>query len=605
MKNWWLFTLALLVLLTTAAHAQTFSVLYNFGTKSGDPLDPGFQGIIAQGRDDNFYSTTSNGGTALSGDIFKITPTGSVTGIRNFDGTVECLPLSGLTLGTDGNFYGTTEGCGTTMLGTVFKITPGGSFTVLHNFTNTGDGGIPNAPPIQGTDGNFYGTTHGSLTGGGSGTVYKLTPSGAFTTLFQFDGTHGEFPAAPLVQGRDGNFYGTTEQGGSSGDGVVFKITPAGKLTVLHNFDTTHGADPIGPLIQATDGNFYGTTEKGGTQSSGVVFKITAGGTLTVLHNFSRLTDGGSPFAGLVQATDGNFYGTAASGGSDEFGTIYRIKPTGTFTVLYNFDNTTGASPSVTLVQHTNGILYGDTFVGGTHGQGTFFSLNVGLHPFVSLLSTSGKAGQTIEILGNGLTGTTSVKFGTGSASFHVVSDTYMTAVVPVTGTTGSVTVTTPSGIRVSSKKFRVIPVISGFSPTSGPDGTQVVIHGTGLTQATKVTFGGGQANFTVNSATQITTAVPLNGKTGKIAVTTPGGTAISSGTFTVFSGTLTGSCIVPVGHECATGKPVFGCPQGQPAITPGYVVCGLIQNDVPVDTSRRCQIPNLTLEGYCLRTTQ
>jgi hypothetical protein len=125
MKNWWLFTLALLVLLTTAAHAQTFSVLYNFGTKSGDPLDPGFQGIIAQGRDGNFYSTTSNGGTALSGDIFKITPTGSLAGIHNFDGTVECLPLSGLTLGTDGNFYGTTEGRGTTMWGPYSKSRPG------------------------------------------------------------------------------------------------------------------------------------------------------------------------------------------------------------------------------------------------------------------------------------------------------------------------------------------------------------------------------------------------------------------------------------------------------------------------------------------------
>src|SRR5947208_14424685 len=123
MKNWWLFTLALLVLLTTAAHAQTFSVLYNFGTKSGDPLDPGFQGIIAQGRDGNFYSTTSNGGTALSGNIFKITPTGSLTGIQNFDGTAECFPLSGLTLGTDGHLYCTTEGCRTTMLATIFKIT--------------------------------------------------------------------------------------------------------------------------------------------------------------------------------------------------------------------------------------------------------------------------------------------------------------------------------------------------------------------------------------------------------------------------------------------------------------------------------------------------
>ncbi|HEV2731607.1 MAG TPA: choice-of-anchor tandem repeat GloVer-containing protein, partial [Terriglobales bacterium] len=506
------------VVVAAVVHAQTYTVLYNFGSKSGDPLDPGYQGIIAQGRDGNLYSTTSNGGTTFSGDVFRITPTGSLAGIHNFDGTMECLPLSGLTLGRDGNFYGTTEGCGTSMLGTVFKITPSGTFTVLHNFTNTGDGGIPNAPPIQGTDGNFYGTTHGSLTGGGLGTVYRLTPSGTFTTLFQFDGTHGEFPAAPLVQGRDGNFYGTTEEGGSNGAGAVFKITPAGKLTVLHNFNTTNGADPIGPLIQASDGNFYGTTEKGGTQGSGVVFKITAGGAFTILHNFNSITDGGSPFAGLVQATDGNFYGSAASGGSDEFGTIYRISSTGSFTVLHNFDNTTGASPSVTLVQHTNGILYGAAFVGGTRGQGTFFSLNVGLHPFVSLLSTSGKAGQVVEILGNGLTGTTSVKFGTGSASFNIISDTYMTAVVPVTGTTGPVTVTTPSGIRVSNKKFRVIPVISSFSPTSGTIGAQVVIAGSGLKQTTKVTFGDVTASFVVNSATQVSATVPGGAVTGKIA---------------------------------------------------------------------------------------
>src|SRR5262249_40356044 len=148
------------------------------------------------------------------------------------------------------------------------------------------------------------------------------TPSVKLTTLFQFDGIHGEFPAAPLVQGRDGNFYGTTEQGGSNGVGVVFKITAAGKLTVLHNFDTTHGADPIGPLIQASDGNFYGTTEKGGTQGSGTVFKITSGGSFAILHNFDSVTEGGSPFAGLLQATDGNFYGTAASGGSGEVGTL-------------------------------------------------------------------------------------------------------------------------------------------------------------------------------------------------------------------------------------------------------------------------------------------
>jgi uncharacterized repeat protein (TIGR03803 family) len=311
-----------------------------------------------------------------------------------------------------------------------------------------------------------------------------------------------------------------------------------------------------------------------------VVFKITAGGAFSVLHNFSRITDGGSPFAGLVQATDGNFYGTAASGGSHEFGTIYRINSTGSFAVLYNFDNTTGASPSVTLVQHTNGILYGDTFVGGTHGQGTSFSLNVGLHPFVSLLSTSGKAGQTIEILGNGLTGTTSLKFGTGSAiTFHVISDTYMTAVIPVTGTTGSVTVTTPSGIRVSSKKFRVIPVISGFSPTSGPDRTQVVITGTGLAPTAKVTFGGVVATSFTKTATQVTAIVPSGAVTGKIQVTTPGGTATSSGTFTVSAAstaTLTGYCWGSVSpgapNQCGVAQDLTQCPAGQPAITPTTV---------------------------------
>jgi hypothetical protein len=151
-------------------------------------------------------------------------------------------------------------------------------------------------------------------------------------------------------------------------------------------------------------------------------------------------------------------------------------------------------------------------------------------------VTTAGKAGQVIQVLGNGLTGATSVKFGTGSAtSFKVVSDTYMTAVVPVTATTGAVTVAVPSGFRVSSKNFRVLPAISSFSPTSGPVGTHVVITGTGLTQTTTVTFGGvAAATIISKSATQVTAIVPTGAKTGKIAITTPGGTATSAATFTV-----------------------------------------------------------------------
>ena len=202
-----------------------------------------------------------------------------------------------------------------------------------------------------------------------------------------------------------------------------------------------------------------------------------------------------------------------------------------------------GATPLVTLLQHTNGTLYGDTELGGTGsvspcttGQcGVFYSLNLGLKPFVSLVSTSGKVGQTVEVLGQGFTGTKGVSFDGTPATFKVSSDTYLTATVPSGATTGSVTVTTPGGPLTSNKIFRVTPQIISFKPTSGTVGTKVQITGVSLTQTTKVTFGGVQAtSFKVNSDTQVTATVPTGAKTGKIAITTPGGTAVSGGIFTV-----------------------------------------------------------------------
>ena len=227
------FTLTLLVLaiaaLSAVAHAQTFSVLYNFGTQSDDPTNPQYSGIVAQGRDGNLYSAAP-GGTDGVGAMFKITPGGTLTVPYTFDLTVE--PYGGLTLGTDGNFYGTTNSGGTANLGTVFKVAPGGKLTVLHNFTNTGDGAYPYAPPIEGADGNFYGTT--TQANLANGTVYKITSSGVLTTLHTFDFAEGQYPFAPLVQGTDGNFYGTAQLGGRStkcvgGCGTVFKITPLGR----------------------------------------------------------------------------------------------------------------------------------------------------------------------------------------------------------------------------------------------------------------------------------------------------------------------------------------------------------------------------------------
>jgi uncharacterized repeat protein (TIGR03803 family) len=292
-------------------------------------------------------------------------------------------------------------------------------------------------------------------------------------------------------------------------------------------------------IIQANDGNFYGTTEGGGVNGFGAIYKMTPAGALTILHSFSESDGLGlHPLAGLVQATDGKFYGAAGSNYSS--GVLFQITSAGKYRVLLNLTNTTGkfpgANPQVALFQNTNGTLYGDTYGGGSGGGGVLYSLGMKLGPFVSFVGPlfEGKVGKTIEILGQGLTGASKVSFHGVAATFTVVSDTYLTAVVPAGATTGSVTVTTPGGKLTSNKIFRVTPVILSFSPASGPVGTKVTIMGSSFTHASKVTFGGVKATFSVDSDTQITATVPTGAKTGKIQVTTPGGTATSSTSFTV-----------------------------------------------------------------------
>jgi uncharacterized repeat protein (TIGR03803 family) len=453
-----------LVLAATAAPAQV-TVLYNFGSKSGDPLQPANSGIVAQGRDGSLYTTSVGGGTGSGGTVFKITPSGVLKVLFNFDSVHGATGYGGLTLGSDGKFYGTATTAGSGASGTIFKITSAGVITVIHNFSGP-DGGAPQAPPIQGRDGKFYGTTTGGV-GTPHGTVYQITAAGTFKNLYTFDVTHGAFPAAPLIQGTDGDFYGTTENGGSgSSDGEVFKITSKGVLTVLFPFDGVHGVSPIGPLSQASDGNFYGTTFGGGANNFGTVFRMTPAGVVTVLHSFNFSPDGGRPTSGLVQGSDGNFYGTTSQGGTLGFGTVYSITSGGTYTVLYTFDQTTGAYPLVTLMQHTSGLMYADTQRGGTGPNscpsgvcsGVFYSLSEGLGPFVNLVTRAAKVGKKIGILGQGLKGTTAVSFNGTPAVFKVVSATYMTATVPVGASNGPVTVTTPGGTLTSNKDFLVLP---------------------------------------------------------------------------------------------------------------------------------------------------
>jgi len=264
--------------------------------------------------------------------------------------------------------------------------------------------------------------------------------------------------------------YGVTARGGANNDGTVFQLTPSGTLTTLHSFDGSDGSSPVGPLVRGRGGYLYGATFAGGSGSAsacveigrcGTIFKITTGGTFTTLHNFDG-TDGANPYAPLILATDGNFYGTNGfAGGNDtNSGTIFQITPGGRLTTLYNFCSQTfcldGSNPRTPLLQATNGTFYGTTNQGGTQTNGIFFSLSMGLGPFVETIPTAGRAGAQVTILGNGLTGTTAVTFNGITAALIVVSDTEIKAEVPTVANTGTVRVTTPGGTLASNVPFRV-----------------------------------------------------------------------------------------------------------------------------------------------------
>src|SRR5579859_6535958 len=343
-------------------------------------------------------SPAANSAVASGTSVTAVVSTGELeTVIYPFaGGTVNdgAAPGAAPIQGSDGNFYGTTQsGGGAGDEGTVFKVTPLGVETVLHVFAGGSDGLQINGGVIQGSDGNFYGT---SSFGGANnlGTVFKVTPAGVESVIYSFaGGSDGSNPYAGLIQGSDGNFYGTTRNGGPSDAGTVFRVTLAGVETVLYSFAGPAGSDgaqPQGGLIQATDGNFYGTTFRGGSSSGkaaacsvvfsgnqlsgcGTVFKVTPAGVETVLYSFGAGSDGQNA-AGLIQGSDGNFFGTTQSGGSSGNGTLFRCTPAGVEAVLYSFaGGSDGSSPVAGVIQGSDGHFYGTTQTGGSSGNGTLF----------------------------------------------------------------------------------------------------------------------------------------------------------------------------------------------------------------------------------------
>jgi uncharacterized repeat protein (TIGR03803 family) len=520
----------------TPARAQTYSVVVDFFGQL--PALPAVGPAAAQGRDGSYYGTSVEGGTSGLGTLFKITASGTLTTLYSFDGSVGEYPFGGVTLGTDGNFYGTTNRGGSAGFGSIYKVTPAGVVTSPHSFTNTGDGTNPAAAPVLGNDGNFYGSTSGvdvNVTEANS-TIYKLTPSGGFTVLHTLNPATDGSSAGPLTLGADGSFYGGTASGGVNGWGTLFKVTTSGAFTLLHSFANLADGRQGATLAQASNGTFYGTTYLGGANSAGVVFKISPTGTFTKLHDLNGTTEGTGVTGNMILATDGNFYNVALSNGANGGGTLFKVSSAGVFTKVLDFGGSNeGVSPGTGLLQATSGLFYGSTENGGTGNASVFYSLNQSLAPFASLVSTTGREGAKIGILGQGFSASSGVKFG-GVAATAVTrtGTTFLTATVPAAALTGSVTVVTGRTTLTSAQSFKVTPTLTSFTPTSGPVGTLVTLAGTGLTQTTKVTFTGKSASFTVISDTEVTASVPTGAATGKIAVTTKGGTASSKTSFTV-----------------------------------------------------------------------
>jgi len=326
---------------------------YSFNLDGDEPT-----GLIL-GSDGNLYGTVTYGGGGGYGTIIELVSNSVIAPLFSFGFAAGEYPDAGVIQAPDGNFYGAAYYGGLANDGAIFKMDAAGNTSLLYSFTNGLDNEVPDSPLTIGSDGNLYGTTYSAF-----GTVFKLAFNGVLTTLHTFtNGTDGSFPLGPLVEVGT-NFFGATlggiTAGVGSGYGTVFEFSTNGALNTLHSFTSADGRGPYNGIVQATDGNFYGTVIFGSSNNFGGIFKITPAGTFTSLYAFSNSADGAFPYGGLTQARDGNLYGTSGGYFNSTFGSIFKITTNGLFTPLYIFTNgVDGSHPNTTLLQAWDGNLYG------------------------------------------------------------------------------------------------------------------------------------------------------------------------------------------------------------------------------------------------------
>lgn len=358
-----------------AASTSGLIVIHDFTGTHGTGKKP--NGSLVQASDGQLYGTAWAGGAKRWGDVFKLTTGGGAAALHSFKGSAGGNhPWAGLIQASDGSLYGTTFHAAGDVNGTLFKMSLDGRMTLLHEFHATDSvGGSPNAALLQASDGNIYGISRD--TSPCCGAAWRLAPDGSVSLVHAFSRGDG-YEQSALIQANDGLLYGVATVGGAFDRGTAFRMAPDGSgFTLLHkfNWDTGNTSYPDS-LMQAADGQFYGTAAYGGGYC-GALFRMDTSGNVTVLHEFGSGPDCGHPNGRLVQASDGNFYGITSSGGAAGAGTLYRMTPGGSVTVLHEFSGADGSTPFGALVQAGDGRLYGTTLAGGAHGNGTAFSFQI------------------------------------------------------------------------------------------------------------------------------------------------------------------------------------------------------------------------------------